>query len=219
MKYREIKAKDLKPKTFIDEKVREIREIAGDGIAISALSGGVDSSVVTALAHKALGRKLKTYFIDNGIMREGEPRRVKALFKELGIPVTIVDARQAFFDAMKGITDPELKREAITQTFYRKVFRDLVLKSRATVLLQGTILTDIEETAAGIKRQHNVFEQIGIDPKKVMTIFGEHGNIGPASVPIVLSKLRELGRLKKGDRVALLGIGSGLNCSMAEVVW
>ena len=58
-----------------------------------------------------------------------------------------------------------------------------------------------------------------IDPKKVMTIFGEHGNIGPASVPIVLSKLREDGRLKKGDRVALLGIGSGLNCSMAEVVW
>ena len=58
-----------------------------------------------------------------------------------------------------------------------------------------------------------------IDPKKVMTIFGEHGNIGPASVPIVLSKLREDGRLKKGSRVALLGIGSGLNCSMAEVVW
>jgi 3-oxoacyl-[acyl-carrier-protein] synthase-3 len=58
-----------------------------------------------------------------------------------------------------------------------------------------------------------------IDPKKVMTIFGEHGNIGPASVPIVLSKLREMGRLKKGNRIALLGIGSGLNCSMAEVVW
>ena len=59
----------------------------------------------------------------------------------------------------------------------------------------------------------------GIDPKKVLTIFNEHGNIGPASVPIVLSKLKELGRLKKGDRVALLGIGSGLNCSMVEVVW
>ena len=59
----------------------------------------------------------------------------------------------------------------------------------------------------------------GIDPKKVLTIFGEHGNIGPASVPIVLSKLKELGRLKKGDRIALMGIGSGLNCSMAEVVW
>lgn len=60
---------------------------------------------------------------------------------------------------------------------------------------------------------------LGIDPKKVMTIFGEFGNIGPASVPIVLSKLNELGRLKKGDRIGLMGIGSGLNCSMAEVVW
>ena len=64
-----------------------------------------------------------------------------------------------------------------------------------------------------------VVKAFGIDPKKVMTIFGEHGNIGPASVPIVLSKLKELGRLKKGDRIALMGIGSGLNCSMAEVVW
>ncbi|MBS0194617.1 MAG: 3-oxoacyl-ACP synthase III [Proteobacteria bacterium] len=60
---------------------------------------------------------------------------------------------------------------------------------------------------------------LGIDPQKVLTIFHEHGNIGPASVPIVLSKLKEMGRLKKGQRVALLGIGSGLNCSMAEVVW
>ena len=64
-----------------------------------------------------------------------------------------------------------------------------------------------------------ITKAMGIDPKKVMTIFGEHGNIGPASVPIVLSKLREMGRLKKGNRIALLGIGSGLNCSMAEVVW
>ena len=67
-------------------------------------------------------------------------------------------------------------------------------------------------TAAFIK-------SFGIDPAKVMTIFGEHGNVGPASVPIVLSKLRDLGRLKQGDRIALLGIGSGLNCAMAEVVW
>lgn len=59
----------------------------------------------------------------------------------------------------------------------------------------------------------------GLDPDKVMTIFDKHGNIGPASVPIVLSKLKEMGRLKKGKRIALLGIGSGLNCSMAEVVW
>lgn len=71
-----------------------------------------------------------------------------------------------------------------------------------------------------VSRPHTAafVKSFGIDPAKVMTIFGEHGNIGPASVPIVLSKLKELGRLKKGDRIALLGIGSGLNCSMAEVV-
>ena len=62
-------------------------------------------------------------------------------------------------------------------------------------------------------------ELLGIDPSKVLTVFPEHGNIGPASVPVALSKLNEMGRLTKGKRVALLGIGSGLNCSMAEVVW
>jgi len=72
-----------------------------------------------------------------------------------------------------------------------------------------------------ISRAHTeaFLKTFGIDPQKVLTIFHEHGNIGPASVPIVLSKLREMGRLKKGKRIALLGIGSGLNCSMAEVVW
>ena len=72
-----------------------------------------------------------------------------------------------------------------------------------------------------VSRPHTqaFIKSFGIDPQKVMTIFTEHGNIGPASVPIVLSKLKELGKLKKGDRIALLGIGSGLNCSMAEVEW
>ena len=72
-----------------------------------------------------------------------------------------------------------------------------------------------------VSRTHTqaFLKAFGIDPAKVLTIFQEHGNIGPASVPIVLSKLREMGRLQKGDRIALLGIGSGLNCSMAEVVW
>jgi GMP synthase (glutamine-hydrolysing) len=64
------------------------------------------------------------------------------------------------------LTDPEEKREAITQAFYKKVFSALVIKSKAKHLLQGTILTDVDETAAGIKRQHNVFEQIGIDPQQ-----------------------------------------------------
>jgi GMP synthase (glutamine-hydrolysing) len=77
-----------------------------------------------------------------------------------------VDAKNEFFDALKGITDPEEKREAITQTFYRHVFGRIVKESGAKFLLQGTILTDVDETVAGIKRQHNVFEQLGIDPQQ-----------------------------------------------------
>jgi len=118
------------------------------------------------LGHRALGKRLRTVFIENGLMREGEPQRVAALFGGLGVPVEIVDAREEFFAALKGITDPEEKREAITQTFYRKVFGRIVKASGARHLLQGTILTDVDETVAGIKRQHNVFEQLGIDPQE-----------------------------------------------------
>jgi len=161
----EVRLTDSNVKDFIEEKTKEISSAVGDGLAINALSGGVDSSAVTMLGHKALGDRLKTYFIDNGIMREGEPQRVVALFKEMGVDVEILDAQDAFFNAFKGITDPEEKREAVTQTFYKDVFGKLVRESGAKHLLQGTILTDVDETIAGIKRQHNVFEQLGIDPQ------------------------------------------------------
>jgi GMP synthase (glutamine-hydrolysing) len=156
----------LDTRKFIDEKVSHIRDKVKEGIAINALSGGVDSSVVTMLGHRALGDRLKTVFIENGLMREGEPEQVASLFKKLGVDIDIVDARKEFFSALKGITDPEEKREAITQTFYKNVFGNLVRSSKAKFLLQGTILTDIDETVAGIKRQHNVFEQLGIDPQE-----------------------------------------------------
>ena len=162
----EIRSKELKPREFIKDKVEEIAGIVGDGEAINALSGGVDSSVVTMIGHKALGNKLKTYFIENGLMRKDEPQRIVSIFKKLGVSVEIKDAKDDFFKALKGITDPEEKREAITQTFYKDVFGKLVRESGAKYLLQGTILTDIDETVAGIKRQHNVFEQMGIDPQK-----------------------------------------------------
>ena len=163
---KEITAKELNTAAFIEEKAREISNLVGDGLAINALSGGVDSSAVTMLGHKALGDRLKTYFIDNGIMREGEPRRIASIFKDLGVHVEILDARKEFFAALKGLTDPEEKREAITQAFYKDVFGKLVKESGAKYLLQGTILTDVDETIAGIKRQHNVFEQLGIDTQE-----------------------------------------------------
>jgi len=166
MKIQEIAASSLNLREFIEEKVREISAIVKDGIAINALSGGVDSSAVTMLGHKALGSKLKTYFINNGLMRKDEPEQIASVFKELGVEVQIIEAQDIFFKALKGINDPEEKREAITQTFYKDVFAKLVKESNAKHLLQGTILTDVDETVAGIKRQHNVFEQLGIDPQQ-----------------------------------------------------
>jgi GMP synthase (glutamine-hydrolysing) len=167
MSITEITLGDLNPTAFIAQQVEALRATVGDGLAINALSGGVDSSTVTMLGHRALGDRLLTVFVENGIMREGEPQRVVALFKKLGVPVQLVDARQEFFDALAGITDPEEKREAITQTFYRTVFGRMVKESGARFLLHGTILTDVEETIAGIKRQHNILAQLGIDTEEV----------------------------------------------------
>jgi GMP synthase (glutamine-hydrolysing) len=166
MTIQEISAKSLDPNKFVEEQVKAIKAAVGGNLAINALSGGVDSSTVTMIGHKALGDRLKTYFVNNGLMRDGEPKRVVALFHNLGVPVQLVDAREEFFSALKGIRDPEEKREAVTQTFYKKVFRRLVLEAGAKHLLQGTILTDVDETVAGIKRQHNVFEQLGINPEE-----------------------------------------------------
>ena len=167
MKIKELKLKDLDTAKFIRQQAKEIAQTVGRGLAINALSGGVDSSAVTLLAHRALGGRLKSYFIENGIMREGEPKHIVSLFKKMGVKVELIDARSKFFRVFKGITDPEEKREAITQTFYKDVFGPLVKKSGAKYLLQGTNLTDIEETVAGVKRQHNILAQLGIDTQKV----------------------------------------------------
>ncbi len=151
---------------FIQEQIASIRQIVGGGLAINALSGGVDSSVVTVLGHRALGDRLKTVFVDNALMRQGEPQYVVSLFTQMGIPVELIDARAEFLRALAGLVDPEEKRSAITRTFYRDVFGRLVRQSGARFLLHGTILTDIEETVSGIKRQHNILTQLGIDPEQ-----------------------------------------------------
>lgn len=166
MNIEELRLEDLNPKEFIEQKISEISTTVGDNLAVNALSGGVDSSVVTMLGYKALGSRLKTYFIDNGIMRHEEPQQITSTFKTLQIPVEIVDAQKHFFHALRGLTDPEEKREAITRIFYKDVFSQLVRESGAGYLLQGSIYTDVEETVAGIKRQHNILVQLGIDTEK-----------------------------------------------------
>jgi len=167
MDIKEIKLKELDTEKFIEEKIQEISSMVGEGLAINALSGGVDSSVVTLLGHRALDDRLKTYFIDNGLMREGEPESIVSLFKDLGVHVELLDTRATFLNELKGRIDPEEKREAITRSFYKEVFGALVKETGAKFLLQGTNYTDIEETVAGIKRQHNILEQIGINPEEM----------------------------------------------------
>jgi GMP synthase (glutamine-hydrolysing) len=167
MAIQEIKPEELNPEEFIAQQVQAISAAVGDNLAINALSGGVDSSTVTMLGHKALGDRLLTVFVENGIMRKGEPQRIVARFAGLGVPVKLFNAQEDFFEALKGITDPEEKREAITQTFYKTVFGELVRESGARYLLHGTILTDVEETVDGIKRQHNILTQLGIDTEEV----------------------------------------------------
>jgi GMP synthase (glutamine-hydrolysing) len=150
---------------FIEEKIQEIKATIGSEKAISALSGGVDSSTCTVLAHRAIGDNLKVIFIDDGLMREKEPEDVSRIFRDLGIKVDIIDAQEEFFQALKGKPDPEEKRKAFRNIFYT-VFGKEVLKSEASFLVQGTIAADIIETQGGVKTQHNILEQIGIDPEK-----------------------------------------------------
>lgn len=159
------RSREMNEKKFIEEKIREIRETVGAGKAISALSGGVDSSTCTVLAHRAVGARLKVVFIDDGLMREGEAEEVREIFSGLGIRVDIVGAQAEFFRALKGKPDPEEKRKAFRDTFY-SVFGKEVKKSEAKFLVQGTIAADIIETKGGVKTQHNILEQIGIDPEK-----------------------------------------------------
>lgn len=156
---------ELDVKKFIEEKIKEIKETVGNERAISALSGGVDSSACTLLAHRALRDNLKVIFIEDGLMRENEPEDVKEIFSGLGIQVNIIDAQEEFFEALKGKSDPEEKRKTFRDIFYTLFGRE-VLKSKARFLVQGTIAADIIETKGGVKTQHNILEQIGIDPEK-----------------------------------------------------
>ena len=150
---------------FINGKVEEIRRTVGNGRAISALSGGVDSAVATLLAKKALGDRMRVVFLDDGLMRMNEGKDVKAAFARLGVKVEVLDVQDAFFSALRGLTDAEEKRKAFRGTFYRTL-QKAVQDSGAEFLVQGTIKPDIIETQKGVKTQHNVLDQIGISAKE-----------------------------------------------------
>jgi len=155
--------KNFNPTTFVKTKTQEIKRAVKESRALVAASGGVDSTVTAILAHRAIGANLVVLFLDTGLMREGEASSVEKLFAQHGIELQIWDVQRNFFDALKGLTDPEDKRKAFRDTFYRTLGQ-AVRSYSAEVLFQGTIAADIVETQKGIKTQHNVLSQIGVNP-------------------------------------------------------
>ncbi|MDH5481440.1 MAG: glutamine-hydrolyzing GMP synthase [Candidatus Bathyarchaeota archaeon] len=149
-----------KMEDIIEKMVEEIRREVGEGRAIIALSGGIDSSVATVLAAKAIDNRLTAVFVDHGFMREGEPEFVKNVFQEFKMYLIIAQAQKRFLEKLKGVVDPEKKRKIIGEEFIR-VFEEISEKTGAEYLIQGTIYPDRIESgfrkfSDKIKTHHNV---------------------------------------------------------------
>ncbi|NOR87532.1 MAG: glutamine-hydrolyzing GMP synthase [Bacteroidales bacterium] len=150
------------PDSFVDTTVDELKTTLGNDKVILGLSGGVDSSVAALLLHKAIGKNLHCIFVDNGLLRKNEFEEVLESYKHMGLNVKGVNSSQRFYDALKGITDPELKRKAIGKTFIDVFDDESHLIQDVKWLAQGTIYPDIIESvsvkgpSATIKSHHNV---------------------------------------------------------------
>ena len=154
---------DWKMDSFVETTIKDIRAKVGGGKALCALSGGVDSSVAAVLMSKAIGKQLTCVFVDHGLLRKNESEEVEAVFGPDGaydLNFIRVDARQRFYDKLKGVTEPEAKRKIIGEEFIR-VFEEEAKKIGAVdYLVQGTIYPDVIESGLGdsavIKSHHNV---------------------------------------------------------------
>ncbi len=186
---------------FIEREVEAIRERVGDDRVICGLSGGVDSSVVAALLHRAIGDQLTCVFVDNGLLRHQEVDRVRSIFEDhFGVDLRVVDAREQFLGELAGVTDPEEKRKKIGVTFIR-VFEEVAKDiPNAKYLAQGTLYPDVIESvsvrgpSATIKSHHNVGglpEDLGFE---------------------LIEPLRELFK----DEVRVLGRALGLPADMVD---
>ncbi|GAB4425162.1 MAG: glutamine-hydrolyzing GMP synthase [Anaerolineae bacterium] len=153
------------PGNFIEETVAQVRAQVGDGQVVCGLSGGVDSSVVAALLHRAIGPQLTCIFVNNGLMRKNEPEQVVQTFeKEMHARLIAVDATEEFLGALAGVSDPEAKRKIIGEKFVRIFEAEARKLGQVDFLAQGTLYPDIiesasrdqQKTAAKIKTHHNV---------------------------------------------------------------
>jgi GMP synthase (glutamine-hydrolysing) len=189
------------PSSFLAESIAEIKKKAGGKTVICGLSGGVDSSVAAVLAHKAIGNKLKCVFVDTGLLRHGDRRRMKEVFQDkFGYGLRIVDASALFLGRLKGITSPEKKRRIIGHTFIEVFDKEAKKVKDAAWLLQGTLYPDVIESvsvkgpSAVIKSHHNVG---GLPAKMKM------GLIEPLRY-FFKDEVRELGRSLKIPEAVLM---------------
>ena len=142
----------VKVQPYIEKTIQKLKDSI-KGPAIIALSGGVDSSVCAVLANRAIGDLLTPIYIDTGLMRKGETKRIQEVFGYMNLQT--IYAGDRFLSALKGLTDPEEKRKAIGETFIR-VFEESAKELNARYLIQGTIYPDRIESEGGIKSHHNV---------------------------------------------------------------
>jgi GMP synthase (glutamine-hydrolysing) len=191
------------PKSIIDESVQKIREQVGDQKVLAAVSGGVDSSVATALVHKAVGEQLICMFVDTGLLRHNESLEVATAFRDgLGAELITIDASEEFLSALKNVTDPEQKRKIVGEKFIRIFEREAKrLGSDIKFLVQGTIYPDVVESSASSKSKS----------EKIKT----HHNVGGLPEDMSFELVEPLRMLFK-DEVRLVGESLGLN---EKLVW
>jgi GMP synthase (glutamine-hydrolysing) len=154
--------------SYLTSETALLQQTIGNGKAIAAVSGGVDSTVAALVAKRALGDRLFPVFIDTGFLRVGEPENVKASLgaASLGLKVKLVKAGGRFLEATKGEGMAEEKRKKFRETFYQ-VLAEEARRDGCEFVVQGTIAPDWIETQGGIKTQHNILEQVGIDSRSV----------------------------------------------------
>jgi len=179
------------PQKFVETAVAEMKKSIGSEKALVAVSGGVDSTACAVLTHKAIGENLACVILDDAFMRQNEPEHVAETLSKppFSVPTKVVDVRERFLKAMKGLKDAEEKRKMFRETFYQ-VLADTAKKEKSKILVQGTIRADIIETVGGVKTQHNVLEQVGINP---MERFGF--KIVEPLLPLFKEQVRMVARL------------------------